>query len=239
MLKCNPEQSIAPEKLFSRNILAWGKEKQQRLADACILVAGVGGLGCTVSEILVRSGVGKLIILDNGIVDEPDLNRQILYTLDDLGRVKVDVAAEKLAAIHKQSTIIPINKRIEEDTRLFETLWQYEFQGIADCFDNFTSRFILEQLLKDNMFLVHGGVENNYGQITTIKKNATRMLKNLYPNVEDPVSPLPVCPQIVSCVASMMAYEVLNNLWETPQLMNTLLIVELSDFSFSKIQLSQ
>jgi len=225
------------DKIFSRNILAWGQEKQQILSDACILVAGVGGLGCTVAEILVRSGVGKLIILDNGIVDEPDLNRQILYTLDDLGKVKVDVAAEKLSAIHKQSTIVPINRRIEEDTTLFETLWQYELHGIADCFDNFSSRFVLEQLLKEDMFLVHGGVEKDYGQITTIKKNRTRMLKELYPNVEDPDSPLPVCPQIVSCVASMMTYEVLNNLWDTPQLMNTLLIVELSDFSFSKIQL--
>ena len=223
---------------FARNTLAWGEEKQQRLADACILVAGVGGLGCTVSEILVRSGVGKLIILDNGVVDEPDLNRQILYTLDDLGKKKVDVAAEKLAAIHQQSTIIPINRRIEEDATLFETLWQYKFHGIADCFDNFSSRFVLEQLLKEDMFLVHGGVQNDYGQITTIKKNVTRMLKKLYPNVEDPDSPLPVCPQIVTCVASMMAYEVLNNLWDTPQLMNILLIVELSDFSFSKIQLS-
>jgi molybdopterin/thiamine biosynthesis adenylyltransferase len=226
------------DEIFARNILAWGKEKQQILADACVLVAGVGGLGSTVSEILVRSGVGKLIIIDNGIVDEPDLNRQILYTLDDLGKVKVDVAVEKLSAIHKHSTIIPINKRIKADAKLFETLWQYKFRGIADCFDNFSSRFVLEQLLKKDMFLVHGGVENNYGQITTIKKNATRMLKDLYPNFEDPTSPLPVCPQIVSCIASMMAYEVLNNLWDTPQLLNTLLIVELSDFSFSKIHLS-
>lgn len=225
------------DEIFSRNILTWGAEKQQILANACILVAGVGGLGSTVSEILVRSGVGQVIILDNGIVDEPDLNRQILYTLEDLGKVKVDVAAEKLSVIHKQSTIIPINRRIQENSRLFETLWQYKFQGIADCFDNFSSRFVLEQLLKEDMFLVHGGVERDYGQITTIKKNRTRMLTDLYPNVAEPDSPLPVCPQIVSCVASMMAYEVLNNLWKTPQLMNTLLIVELSDFSFSKIQL--
>ena len=226
------------DEIFARNILAWGEEKQQILADACVLVAGVGGLGCTVAEILVRSGVGKLIIIDNGIVDEPDLNRQILYTLDDLGKLKVDVAAEKLAAIHHRSTIIPIKRRIEDDAGLFETLWQHQFHGIADCFDNFSSRFILEQLLKEDMFFVHGGVENDYGQITTIKKNATRMLKEIYPNVEDATSPLPVCPQIVSCVASMMVDEVLNNLWDTPQLLNTLLVVELSDFTFSKIQLS-
>jgi molybdopterin/thiamine biosynthesis adenylyltransferase len=225
------------DEVFSRNILTWGEEKQQQLAEACILVAGVGGLGCTVAEILVRSGVGKLIIIDNGIIDEPDLNRQILYTRDDLGKAKVDVAAEKLSRIHAQSTIIPVNSRIIADPALLNRLWHYNFHGIADCLDNFSSRFILEGLLKEGMFLVHGGVQNDYGQITTIKKHTTKTLKALYPNVEDAGSPLPVCPQIVSCVGSMMASEIVYNLWNTPQLLNILFIIELSDFTFSKIQL--
>jgi len=225
------------DEIFSRNILAWGEEKQQRLAEACILVAGVGGLGCTVAEILVRSGVGTLILIDNGIVDEPDLNRQILYTLDDLGKVKVEAAAEKLSRIHAQSTIIPVNSRIVADPALFDRLRHYNFHGIADCLDNFSSRFIVEELLNEELFLVHGGVQNDYGQMTTVKKNVTRTLKALYPNVEDAHSPLPVCPQIVACVGSMMAHEVVNNLWNTPQLLNILFIIELSDFTFSKIQL--
>lgn len=223
--------------VFARNLLAWGPEKQQQLADACILVAGVGGLGCTVAELLVRAGVGKLILLDAGIVDEPDLNRQILYASDDLGNVKVEVAAQKLSGIHQHTTITPINRRLEDDPSLFDSLWQHKFIGIADCFDNFSSRFVLEQLLKDDIFLVHGGVQNDYGQITTIQSGITKPLKALFPNVEDAMSPLPVCPQIVVCVASMMTHEVLNAIWGTPQLLNTFLIVELSDFSFSKIQL--
>lgn len=225
------------DEIFSRNILAWGEDKQQQLAEACILVAGVGGLGCTVAEILVRSGVGTLILIDNGIVDEPDLNRQILYTLDDLGKVKVEAAAEKLSRIHAQSTIIPVNSRIVADPALFDRLRHYNFHGIADCLDNFSSRFIVEELLNEELFLVHGGVQNDYGQMTTVKKNVTRTLKALYPNVEDAHSPLPVCPQIVACVGSMMAHEVVNNLWNTPQLLNILFIIELSDFTFSKIQL--
>jgi len=224
--------------VFSRNIQAWGAEKQTQLAEARILVAGVGGLGSTVAEILVRSGVGTLIILDSGRVDEPDLNRQILYTRDDLGKLKVDVAAQKLSAIHGRTTIIPINRRLEQDASLFEMLWHYNFQGIADCFDNFSSRFVLERLLTPDLFLVHGGVQSDYGQITTIKKNMTPTLHQLYAAMDDARAPLPVCPQIVCCVGALMASEVLRNLWRTPQLLNTLLIVELSDFSFSKIQLT-
>jgi molybdopterin/thiamine biosynthesis adenylyltransferase len=116
---------------------------------------------------------------------------------------------------------------------------QHEFNGIADCLDNFESRFALEELLNNHSFLVHGGVQTDYGQITTIKKNETIQLKHLYKNTQKTEPVLPVCPQIVSCAGSMMAYEILNNLWNTPQLLNTLLVIELSDFSFFKIKLDQ
>lgn len=225
--------------VFSRSILFWGEEKQQRLADACILSAGVGGLGCTVSQVLARAGVGKLVLVDCGVIDEPDLNRQILYTLDDLGKPKVEVAAERLAAIHKQTEVIPLNIKIEDTSEFFDTLRQYQFDGIADCLDNFSSRFVLEKLVTEDIFLVHGGVQSDYGQLTTIKPPQTRTLKELYPNVEDADSPLPVGPQIVVSVATMLAHEVINNLWRTPRLLNTLLIVELSDFTFSKIKLNR
>lgn len=223
--------------IFSRNLGVWGEEKQQQLAESCVLVAGVGGLGSTVSQMLLRSGVGKLILLDNGVLDEPDLNRQILYTQEDLGREKVVAAAEKLSSIYPKCVIIPIKQRLTETPSLFNTLRQHAFQGIADCFDNFSSRFILERLLPEDTFLVHGGVQGDYGQITTIKPGVTKRLHEIFPNVEDSTSPLSVCPPIVTCIGSLMAHEVLKNLWNIPQLLNTLLIVELSDFSFFKVQL--
>ncbi len=230
---------ITPELVFSRNIKAWGADKQRRLAECSVLVAGVGGLGCTVAQVLVRAGVGKLILMDAGIVDEPDLNRQILYTSADLGRPKVEVAAEKLSAIHQQTTIVTLPLRLEDDPAHFDAVRQHAFHGIADCFDTFRSRFVLEKLLTPEQFYVHGGVLNDYGQVTTIKKGITRALRELYANAEDPMdSPLPVCPSIVICVGTLLAHEVLNNLWETPQLLNTMLIVELSDFTFSKLSLS-
>ena len=228
---------IDPQQLFARNILFWGGKKQQQLAEARVLVAGVGGLGCTVAEILVRAGVGTLVILDSGIIDEPDLNRQIQYTQEDLGKAKVEVAARKLSAIHQQTTIIPIRKRLEDDSALQDSLRQYKVQGIADCFDTFASRFVLEKSLEEHMFLVHGGVQNDYGQVTTMKRGKTPLFSELYAQMEDSTSPLPVCPQSVICIASLMAHEVMNNLWEEPKLLNTLLIVELADFTFSKIQL--
>lgn len=229
---------IDPQTLFSRNLLFWGEEKQQQLANARVLIAGVGGLGCTVAEILVRAGIGTLVILDDGIIDEPDLNRQIQYTQDDLGKAKIEVAARKLSAIHQQTTIIPVRKRLEDDPALRDSLRQYKVDGIADCFDTFASRFVLEKSLEERMFLVHGGVQSDYGQVTTMKRGQTPMFSELYAQMEDSDSPLPVCPQSVMCLASLMAHEVMNNLWQEPKLLNTLLIVELADFTFSKIKLS-
>ena len=223
--------------VFARNRLHWGDEQQRQLADACVFVAGVGGLGCAVAELLARAGVGTLLLVDSGVIDPPDLNRQILYTLADVGRPKVDVAAEKLAAIHGQTNIFAFKGRIEPNTPLRDALFEHRIDGIADCFDTFSSRFALEDYLQDGMFLVHGGVQNDYGQITTIKPPVTKTLKAMYPNVEDARSPIPVCPQIVVCIAALMVNELLNNLWGTPQLLNTLLIVELSDFSFFKMTL--
>ena len=230
---------ITPELVFSRNIKAWGAEKQRRLRECSVFVAGVGGLGSTVAQVLVRAGVGRLILMDAGVVDEPDLNRQILYTAADLGRPKVEAAAEKLAAIHQQTTIVTLPMRLEDDPAHLSAARQYAFQGIADCFDTFRSRFILEKLLTPEHFYVHGGVLNDYGQVTTIKPGVTSALRELYANAEDPTdAPLPVCPSIVICVGTLLAHEVLNNLWGAPQLLNTMLIVELSDFTFSKLSLS-
>ena len=229
---------MTPELVFSRSIKAWGADKQQRLAECSVLVAGVGGLGCAVAQVLIRAGVGRLILMDASVVDEPDLNRQILYTAADLGRPKIEVAAEKLAAIHHQTTIVTLPMRLEDDPVHLRAARQYAFHGIADCFDTFRSRFVLEKLLAPEQFYVHGGVLNDYGQITTIKQGVTRPLRDLYADAEDSTdTPLPVIPSIVICVGTLLAHEVLNNLWGAPQLLNTMLVVELSDFTFSKITL--
>ncbi|TFB08947.1 hypothetical protein E3V08_01685 [Candidatus Atribacteria bacterium MT.SAG.1] len=58
------------------------------LQKSAIFVAGIGGLGCLLSEILVRSGIGKVYLCDNGTIEKPDLNRQILYTQKDIVKRK-------------------------------------------------------------------------------------------------------------------------------------------------------
>ena len=97
----------------------------QLIREGAVAVAGAGGLGCAVSEILVRSGIGRLVLIDDGRVDVPDLNRQILYSMEDVGKTKVDAAAEKLRGICPFTEIIPVERKIEdrnEDARLFREM---------------------------------------------------------------------------------------------------------------------
>ena len=219
--------------IFSRNILFRGKEKQEIVRNSSILIAGIGGLGCVVSEILVRSGIGKLILVDFDIVNGSDLNRQILYDHNDIGKPKAEIARNKLKAISDHSDIIPLQIKITE-SNLIEFKNHY-FNGIADCLDNFESRFALERLLRKDQFLVHGGVESDFGQITTIIPEKTQRLKDIYPNMKNRDSIIPVIPTTVLTIGSLMAQEILNNILGEPKLVNEMLIIELADFSFSKV----
>lgn len=87
-----------------------GPARQQRLADATVAVLGVGGLGCAVADHLARAGVGTLVLVDEDEVELANLARQSLFALPDVGRAKVDAAAERLQAT------IP-NVQIERFTR--------------------------------------------------------------------------------------------------------------------------
>jgi len=222
--------------LFSRNIKFWGAEKQALLKESSILIAGVGGLGCTVAENLVRAGIGKLILVDNDIVTETNLNRQILFDRFDIGKSKVITAQKKLLRINNEIEIIAIDKKIEsiEDIRAINT----DYCGIADCLDNYESRFILNDALKNDQFLVHGGVKNDFGQITTIKNGITQNLKQIFGDQKDEIEPA-VIPQTVITIGSLMAQEIINNIFGKPQLINKLLIVELSDFSMFKVEMKK
>jgi molybdopterin-synthase adenylyltransferase len=223
--------------MFSANIAFLNHDKQNLLHDSTILIAGMGGLGCVVAQNLVRLGIGKLIILDYDTIAESNLNRQILFTKEDIGKQKVDIASKKLEEITGFTKIIPIKCRITSTESLQQELSEHDYIGIADCLDNYESRYILEDILEPEQFLVHGGVMNDFGQITTIMKDFTISLKELYKDQQIVHQQIPIIPQTVFTIASLMSHEIMNNILGTPQLLNKLLITELSDFSMSKITL--
>lgn len=141
----------------------FGEEGQDLLQKSSCAIIGMGGLGCPVAQYLVPSGVGKVGLYDNDIIDESNINRQILYNYSEIGQKKVEVATKKL---RKQNPFILIETK---DMRINEGNWKDElsqYDIIIDCTDNFLSKFLIHDacfLLKKK--LVQAGIFQTSGQV--------------------------------------------------------------------------
>ena len=207
-----------------------------KLWETSVIIGGVGGLGSSVAEILVRSGIGQVILIDNGRIDAPDLNRQFLYTADDIGELKVDVAARRLAAIGTKCDVVPLNIRIENTSEFYAKIAKLNFDIALDCLDNYRSSFAFENVVKDGQFLISGGVANNFGQVITLKKGESTTLSEIYDGLADEKA-IGVIPQIVMNVASVMANECIKCITGKPKLLNRFLVIDLENYNFDFIEL--
>src|SRR3954469_24028476 len=97
------------------NLPGFGKERQQMLQDARLLVVGAGGLGCPAAQYLAAAGVGTIGIADYDIITTGNLHRQVLFTPQEVGRKKAIVAAEKLQQQNPLVKLIPLDLRISSD----------------------------------------------------------------------------------------------------------------------------
>jgi tRNA A37 threonylcarbamoyladenosine dehydratase len=95
------------ESPFSRTELLLGSPALERLARSRVAVFGVGGVGGHVVEALTRCGVGALELIDNDTVSVSNLNRQLLATIPDLGRPKVEVARDRILSINPEAEVVP------------------------------------------------------------------------------------------------------------------------------------
>src|SRR5687767_11590211 len=107
-------------KRYNRQIQlsGFGKEAQQKLADAKVLIIGAGGLGCPVITYLASSGVGNLTILDFDTVDETNLARQPIYTSQDIGKSKAELAAAYAKRINEEINIEAIPYKLTSKNAL-------------------------------------------------------------------------------------------------------------------------
>lgn len=90
---------------FSRTEMLFGKKAMQKLASARVAVFGIGGVGGYVVEALARSGIGALDLIDNDTVSLTNINRQIIATLETVGKYKVDIAAQRVKEINPDCVV--------------------------------------------------------------------------------------------------------------------------------------
>jgi molybdopterin/thiamine biosynthesis adenylyltransferase/rhodanese-related sulfurtransferase len=139
-------------------------EGQQRLKAARVLCIGAGGLGSPLALYLGAAGVGTLGIVDFDVVDYTNLQRQIIHTTADVGRKKLDSAAEKLKAINPFLNIRKFETKLSSENAL--ELFR-EFDIIADGTDNFPTRYLV------NDACVLTGKPNVYGSIFRFEGQAS------------------------------------------------------------------
>ncbi|WP_264875504.1 molybdopterin-synthase adenylyltransferase MoeB [Vibrio agarivorans] len=137
---------------------------QEALKQSSILVLGAGGLGCASTQYLATAGVGKLTLIDDDVVELSNLQRQVLHHDDDIGRAKVDSAAQSLRQLNPHITVDTINGRLNDD-ELNALVESHDL--VLDASDNVETRNQLNRLcFQHKTPLISGAAIRMEGQVS-------------------------------------------------------------------------
>jgi adenylyltransferase/sulfurtransferase len=173
----------------------FGAAGQDKLAQAKVLVIGAGGLGCPALQYLAAAGVGRIGIVDFDVVELSNLQRQVLYSVDDLGQSKVITAGQKLKALNPEICIDLYNFQIT-NTNALEIIMNYDV--VIDGSDNFATRYLINDacvILEKP--LVYGAVLRFEGQVGVF--NLTDIETNVKTNYRDLFPEPPNAASAISC----------------------------------------
>lgn len=221
-------QSGVESDFFVRHRPMFTDEEWAKIRNMVVLVAGAGGLGSHQSMEFQRIGVKKIYLLDPDHVEASNLNRQVFYGRDDIGREKVAQAKEVLDSFGLGTEVVVRPERVTE-----ETVIPPDVQILMCALDNFDSRFALGKLAsKYNLPLVHGGVEAYYGQITTFIPGRSRSFQDIVGEVFTEGLTKRAFSPVVAIVAALQVIEAVNVLLNRDDvLVNKLLISDLRDYT--------
>lgn len=151
---------------YQRNQQMMSTAQQLQLLRSRVVVIGAGGLGGYILEQLARLGVGHIDSIDDDVFEENNLNRQLFSSPNKLGRVKVEVAAERIAEVNPAVIFTPTRARFD---RCNGAALVRGADCVVDALDNVTARLELGEVCNSlGIPLVHGAIAGWYGQVATI-----------------------------------------------------------------------
>lgn len=200
---------------FARQIVlpGFGDAAQDRLAASRVLVVGAGGLGSTVIPTLAGAGVGTIGIVDDDVVETSNLHRQLVHGTADVGRPKVDSAADRVHELAPDATVVRHAERLTAENAL-SVLSGYDL--VVDGSDNFPTRYLVNDATTiADLPLVWGAVSQYGGQVGVSWAARGPQYRDLFPTPPPPGSVLScavggVLPTTVGVIGSLMATETIK-----------------------------
>jgi len=215
-----------------------GEAGQKKLADASVLVVGCGGLGAPVLYYLTASGIGRLGLCDHDVVSLSNLNRQGLFTREDIGKSKAVLAQERLLALNPDLITTVYDQLM--DRELAETIVP-ACDIVVDCLGNFETRFILnDACITAGKPLVHAGIGEYYGQLMTITPGKGPCLRCLFPGgvpEDESKKPFGVVGSTPGVIGALQALEVSKYLLGLPVSNNGLVTYDGLELCLEKVEI--
>ena len=160
-----------------------GEEGQRRLAEASVLVVGVGGLGSAVSLYLTAAGIGRIGLVDDDRVSLSNLQRQVLYTEAEVGECKALCARRRLQALSPHTRIDAWAERLtpENAGRLVAP-----YDLVVDGCDNFATRYLIDEVChRQGKPYVYGSIGEFHGQVSVFGYRGGMRYRDLFPEREE------------------------------------------------------
>jgi len=176
-----------PEKLrYHRHLILKeiGEAGQTLIRNTKFLVVGAGGLGCPVIQYLTASGAGTIGIMDDDEIDISNLQRQVFYGFNDIGKLKSIVASTRMKRMNSFVEVVMINRRLTSGNAL-EIIAEYDV--ILDCTDNTETRYLInDACIILNKPMVHAAVHKYQGQVSVFNYRNGPSYRCLHP---EPIPP--------------------------------------------------
>lgn len=191
-----------------------GKEGQERLQQARVLIVGVGGLGSPIALYLAGAGVGTIGLIDDDVVSESNLQRQVLYNETEVGLSKAEKAREHLQALNSQIRIEAYPERLTAENA--ETIiGQYDL--VLDGCDNFATRYLInDTCVRLGKVYIYGAIRAFDGQVSVFNYQGGPDYRRLFPDEEEmyrmphpPKGVLGVTPGLIGCAEANEALKII------------------------------
>ncbi len=209
---------------YSRHIILKeiGVKGQKKLMNGSVLIIGAGGLGAPAAMYLAAAGVGKIGIADADVVDLSNLQRQIIHTTADVGRPKVESAAETMRAINPDVEVVTYHEFISS-ANIMDIIKDYDF--VLDGTDNFPAKFLINDacVMADKPFS-HAGILRFKGQLMTVIPHQSPCYRCVFKTMP-PKDAIPTCKQagvigaMAGVIGSLQALEAVKFLTGAGQLL--------------------